>query len=493
MRSLPGGRHLPHQRLLGKLAAGGCPLAHLRCLLAHCVPAGRSQRPTLVTQERHAVVLLRTGVWVPAQYYEWMKIFSWMQLDIFAIAPAACIGNYTTQLTFVAILPLSIMLVLLILSMAYKTTRDALNPASGELTPGRDPREPPKSFSLYRSLKRGFALGVPPCIIIAFCMLPTVSSNLFATFDCETFSADDASGASQSFMVPDMSIRCSGAGYDNPVYNEARTTALGLIVLWPLAMPLATLLLMLYTRDALLAKRATLVTRATQFLTREYKPSCYWWEVIEMIRRLSLTSVVLLIVPQESELMRLVFAMVITLISLCAVALIAPYRRTDNNTLAIIAQLMLLFVLLVSMIIKLYKDFEDTSLSPATISRIMGFNSPFGFSIVIFGTCCVMALLTLSFMLYQARVFIQTRRKQMSDAIGGLTRFKYSLNLISLAKFRAAGKLAKHEEMRDNGALTVFDLWEDALTFSQSGKIIIFFSHQACAPARTAPGGGGGR
>ena len=51
-----------------------------------------------------------------------------------------------------------------------------------------------------------------------------------------------------------------------------------------------------------------------------------------MIRRLSLTSVVLLIVPQESELMRLVFAMVITLISLCAVALIAPYRRTDNNT-----------------------------------------------------------------------------------------------------------------------------------------------------------------
>jgi len=197
-----------------------------------------------------------------------------------------------------------------------------------------------------------------------------------------------------------------------------------------------------------------------------------------MIRRLSLTSVVLLVVPQESELMRLVFAMVITLISLCAVALIAPYRRNDNNTLAIIAQLMLLFVLLVSMIIKLYKDFEDTSLSPATISRIMGFNSPFGFSIVIFGTCCVMALLTLSFMLYQAHVFIQTRRKQMSDAIGGLTRFKYSLNLISLAKFRAAGKLAKHEEMRDNGALTVFDLWEDALRFSQSGKIIIFFSHQ---------------
>ena len=42
----------------------------------------------------------------------------------------------------------------------------------------------------------------------------------------------------------------------------------------------------------------------------------------------------------------------------------------------------------------------------------------------------------------------------MRDAVSGLTRFKYSMNLVSLSKFAAAGKLTTHEQMRDAGALT---------------------------------------
>lgn len=62
---------------------------------------------------------------------------------------------------------------------------------------------------------------------------------------------------------------------------------------------------------------------------------------------------------------------------MCAVVVVAPYKRADNNTLAFVAQLMLLFVLSLAMVVKLYKDIEDTSLSTKGASTIMGFSDPF--------------------------------------------------------------------------------------------------------------------
>lgn len=94
-----------------------------------------------------------------------------------------------------------------------------------------------------------------------------------------------------------------------------------------------------------------------------------------------------------------------------------------------------------------------------------------------FGINVIMAATTLAFMLRQAFRVVAMRRQQMRDAITGLSRFKYSLNLVPLARFEAAGKLTTHEEMRDSGELKVFDLWEDALLFAQN-KTIVFFSHR---------------
>ena len=166
----------------------------------------------------------------------------------------------------------------------------------------------------------------------------------------------------------------------------------------------------------------------------------------------------------------------VTLCSACAVGLIAPYKRKDNNTLAFASQLMLLFVLTLANALKLYKDIE-TNTNTIRANIIMGFSDPFSFSAAVFSVNVLMAILTFIFVLMQAREFILARRQQMRDAITGLTAFKHSLNLVSLRQFQEAGKLVTHETMRDNGALTVFDLWEDALDFSRK-NVIVFFSHQ---------------
>ena len=49
-----------------------------------------------------------------------------------------------------------------------------------------------------------------------------------------------------------------------------------LVAVWPLGMPLATLLLMIKIRHALIEKRATFLTRTLSFLHREYEPHVYW-------------------------------------------------------------------------------------------------------------------------------------------------------------------------------------------------------------------------
>ena len=385
------------------------------------------------------------GVWVPPEYYKWMRVFSWLQFNIFTLAPAACIGDYTMQLVFLAIVPLLVMAGIVLLAIAWAVVRDQ----------AMRKERLPNTFTA--SLKSGLAAGTPPAIIIAFCVLPSVSSGLFETFDCEKFVADDFTEEAHYYLSSALSIRCSAGDFVNPLYDTARSTALALIVIWPFGMPLATVLVMLFVRKALMSRRANFWTRALGFLHREYRPECYWWEVTEMARRLSLTGFVLLVLPPERETMRLVFAQVVTLISVCAVSLIQPYKRADNNTLAFVAQLMLLFVLNIAMCIKLYKDVEE-AVGVSGADAIMGFSDPFAFSLVVFCINVLMALLTLGFMLQQGRVFVEKRRQQMRDAVSGLTRFKYSMNLVSFAKFAAAGKLTTHEEMRDGGALTVFDL-----------------------------------
>lgn len=462
------------------------------------------------------------------------------QFDLFTLAPGECIGNYPTQKLFLATLPIAAMAALLILGIAYTAVRDFVKLPKKQSSARKLNKtgtirsniiqaantEAKATWSLKRSVRAGLALGTPPAIIVAFCLLPSISSGLFEVFDCgtqptrnsevpafprwaplrcehrlattvvlslidpplrcpssrcvriaERFILDDFTGESHYYLSSSLTIRCSVDGYTNPIYNQARLIASIFVAIWPVGFPLATIGLMLLSRDALIAKRASFWTRSFAFLHREYREDCYWWEVVEMLRRLALTGFVVLVLSPETESLRLLFAQVVTFVSMNAIIFIRPYKRADNNTLAIISQMVLLFVLILALFIKLYKDIADTSLDAAGANSVMGSSDPFSFSLVLFSINVIMLLITLTYMLLQARSFIRQRRRQIQDAIGGLTRFKYPFNVVSLKKFQQGGHLLTHEQMRDAGALTVFDTWDDALAFSKK-KVVVFFSHQ---------------
>ena len=76
------------------------------------------------------------------------------------------------------------------------------------------------------------------------------------------------------------SLDCNGAEYGRVVY-----LAWVAIALYPVCVPLLYLMLLLTARKAILAEQPTALSRSLTFLHRDYKPSMYWWEVVEISKK----------------------------------------------------------------------------------------------------------------------------------------------------------------------------------------------------------------
>ncbi|EOD08755.1 hypothetical protein EMIHUDRAFT_459945, partial [Emiliania huxleyi CCMP1516] len=94
------------------------------------------------------------------------------------------------------------------------------------------------------------------------------------------------------------------------------------------------------------AKSPNALTKATAFLHREYKRNWYWWEAADLARKLFLTGFVLLVAEEEDSFVRLVVAVLVCSCYAVAIALVQPYKRFEDNILAVATSLVLLLLFL---------------------------------------------------------------------------------------------------------------------------------------------------
>ena len=120
-------------------------------------------------------------------------------------------------------------------------------------------------------------------------------------------------------MRLDASVECYTEDHES-----IADLAIGLIALWPAGSLILFTSLLVACYKPLQAKRPNALTRATTFLHREYKKKFYWWEAVELARKLVLTGFVLLI-PEKRAFVRLVVATLIC--SFYAVVLVRVRRR----------------------------------------------------------------------------------------------------------------------------------------------------------------------
>ena len=141
-------------------------------------------------------------------------------------------------------------------------------------------------------------------------------------------------------MRQDASVEC-GSDDHGPITG----LAIGFIVLWPAGSLVLFTSLLAACYKPLQAKTPNALTRATAFLHREYEKTWYWWEAVELARKLVLTGFVLLI-PEKSAFLRLVVATLVCSFYAVVLAVVRPFKRVEDNVLAVATSLVLLLLFL---------------------------------------------------------------------------------------------------------------------------------------------------
>ena len=295
---------------------------------------------------------------LPPQYYDAMRVFNVLSFDWLNIgAPAACLGGFRSRLLVEAWLPVLVLVVLGVASVLAAVAMGARSEQRGG------------AVAIVRS---GGLTALPWALVALFAFVPSVSTRIFSAFACQGFGYDDATGAEHLYLHADLAIRCAG-----DAYRTLTSEATGLILLWPVGVPVLFLALLRIARPAIVQRLPSALSVAVSFLHAEYEPELFFWELLELFRKLFLTGFVLL-VPHDYALLRLVIALLVSISFVVLLLHAAPYRERWTGYVAVATNVTLTFTLVAALLIKVHAE-----LTPAHAVGLFGFASSFPLTVLI--------------------------------------------------------------------------------------------------------------
>lgn len=111
-----------------------------------------------------------------------------------------------------------------------------------------------------------------------------------------------------SLLADDLRIRCSDGRVTNPEHEHVKGIAWGFLMIWPIGVPLLYTTLLLRSRGKLVGRKPSPMTCAIGFLHAEYQPHLWFWEVLDLLRKLVLIGW-LLLVDEKFLLLRLLMSL----------------------------------------------------------------------------------------------------------------------------------------------------------------------------------------
>ena len=193
-----------------------------------------------------------------------------------------------------------------------------------------------------------FALGT------SFLCFPFVASRGFralAKCDCFSYVHPGAAGDSEvCFLYGAYDVQCqsTGPGGAFAAPPAILATAWVAVLLYACAVPLLYALLLLAARRPLSGDTPpTALSRALQFLARDYEPRVFWWELVEVARKICVTGFLALVEP--GTLLQLYLGVVVALCILVLQLYAQPYRLPTDNFLSMVSAAALVLTLLGSL------------------------------------------------------------------------------------------------------------------------------------------------
>ena len=132
------------------------------------------------------------------------------------------------------------------------------------------------------ALRRGLQQTLPLVLQVTFLLVPSASTLIFKTFLCDAFEYD--ASTTRRYLHDDLALDCGSHEYD-----IVKRVAFILAAVWPIGVPLLYSVLLWHSRKALFTGKPTTLSRATAFLWGDYQTFAFWWEPVNMCRKLALT------------------------------------------------------------------------------------------------------------------------------------------------------------------------------------------------------------
>jgi len=239
--------------------------------------------------------------------------------------------------------------------------------------------------------------SLPLALPLCFIFVASSSKVVFEAWACEAFEFDSQTEppTRKRFLVADLGVECNTAQHAAIV-----RIAVILLFVWPLGVPLLFFSLLLMCRTAIISMRTTPLSRSIAFLYEEFRSDFFFWEPIDVLRRVALTGLLLVVFPDQ-EVWRLVTAVLICTFFSCLTLASQPYVVKHNTLVAVASQLCLCVAFLNALMIKLHEEVSAV-VEPAQVVAIFGFSDSFILSVVIMLTALIMLVLLIVLMIYAA-------------------------------------------------------------------------------------------
>ena len=350
---------------------------------------------------------------MPSELYNWFDVLSKVSFELDDVYPSVCMGSKQTSLFVSAFLPLIAAVVIILASVIWSALqrvptklRGRCNGLVGLLVP-RNMR-PSQGLLQYAT-----SLALPPVLLLIFTVAPSVSRSLFEVWACERIRFEDGASLAANtyssstmttdidyfYLKSDVAMRCYA-----PEHDSLEITAVGLLMLWPCSALALFWGVLFSSRHAIMhgpqGKPSQLVHQLAEnigVLHREYRPNVYWWEVLELARRLLLTGGLILFVPERHSALRLVLGTSISLAYLALQLIVQPYRRDADNSLGAFAALALCAAFFFSFVVRI-----SNAIGPQESLRVLGLRSSYSFSLLMVIVMVVLLVVTVCALAWRA-------------------------------------------------------------------------------------------
>jgi len=208
-----------------------------------------------------------------------------------------------------------------------------------------------------RAKARNDSLG--RLFLLVFVLYPGLTNKVFEIFLCRDLGPNTSPG---SVLHADYDLDCDAtAGF-------RWTVGATLVLVWPIAVPAVLFGLMFRVRKELREEEED-VTSMFSFLVADYKPQHWYWEPVELVRKLLLSGI-LSLVGRGS----IAQAALGTAISFAFFALhlkVEPYKTSTLNFVKAVSEVQLFVVLQTSVILQQYNvGFDSETLQPEAYGDI---------------------------------------------------------------------------------------------------------------------------